>query len=439
MLAKYGNLANNKVNVNFTDEELAKPGFDVLTKTFNTSAKALEKASAGKAKLANGTNMLSSHITVKNESKFIRYTPSHLGLNANTEGNQRIIKLTDAPRDPLEPPKYKQKKIPRGNNEQAVAVMHSPPRKLTMKDQQDWKVPPSISNWKNGRGYTIPLEMRISADGRNNRIYTISQEFSKFADVLYVTELQARKEISERNKIQESIKLSDTLKKEQELKNAAKLAREQKINLAVSNISSVNTTRTDDILLGNKSERDIRSSSTVDAEREAELLERNALRNMRRKEIERDRRIEVSSNNRRGKNKSIDTERDVSEKIALGVAQPSMGNNMIDSRLYNQTTGLETGFKDDEDYDLYDNPLFADRTNANIFKNVRASSTIDDDNNDNNFSETKKIMEKIQKRGQMFEGVETNGSKSKNSDYSKPIEFEYSKEEYGLNNINNKK
>lgn len=30
----------------------------------------------------------------------------------------------------------------------------------------DWKIPPSISNWKNNKGYTIPLEMRLRADGR---------------------------------------------------------------------------------------------------------------------------------------------------------------------------------------------------------------------------------------------------------------------------------
>lgn len=30
----------------------------------------------------------------------------------------------------------------------------------------DWKIPPCVSNWKNQKGYTIPLEMRVKADGR---------------------------------------------------------------------------------------------------------------------------------------------------------------------------------------------------------------------------------------------------------------------------------
>ena len=105
-----------------------------------------------------------------------------------------------------------------------------------------------------------------------------------------MTEKQARKEIEERNKIQESIKMVDTLRKEQELREAAKEARQKKMSLVVSNISSVNTHKTEEseILLGNK--RNISNE-----ELEAAKIERNNLRNQRKKEIERDRRIEVKN------------------------------------------------------------------------------------------------------------------------------------------------
>jgi predicted metal-dependent phosphoesterase TrpH len=103
--------------------------------------------------------------------------------------------------------------------------------------------------------------------------------------------MQARKEIDERNKIQDSIKMVDTVKKEQELREAAKEARQKKMALAVSNISSVNTQKTDDseLLLGNK-------RAITNEELEAAKTERNNLRNQRKKEIERDRRIEVNYN-----------------------------------------------------------------------------------------------------------------------------------------------
>jgi SNW domain-containing protein 1 len=81
-------------------------------------------------------------------SNFIRYTPSQQAGHS-TRPNQRIIRMTEMPTDPLEPPKFKHKKVPRGPPSPPVPVMHSPPRKVTAKDQQDWKIPPCISNWKN--------------------------------------------------------------------------------------------------------------------------------------------------------------------------------------------------------------------------------------------------------------------------------------------------
>ena len=55
----------------------------------------------------------------------------------------------DMPVDPMEPPKFRHKKVPRGTGSPPVPIMHSPPRAITVKDQQDWKIPPCISNWKN--------------------------------------------------------------------------------------------------------------------------------------------------------------------------------------------------------------------------------------------------------------------------------------------------
>lgn len=63
---------------------------------------------------------------------------------------------------------------------------------------------------------------------------------------------------------------------------------------------------------------------------------------------------------------------------------------MFDQRLFNQTSGLESGFGDEEDYNLYDKPLFADRTAASIYKNVKEVQ--EDDNEDNQKGEVKKVL-----------------------------------------------
>ena len=49
--------------------------------------------------------------------------------------------MVEAPVDPMEPPKFKHKRVPRGPPSPPVPVMHSPPRKITAKDQQVWKIP----------------------------------------------------------------------------------------------------------------------------------------------------------------------------------------------------------------------------------------------------------------------------------------------------------
>lgn len=55
---------------------------------------------------------------------------------------------------------------------------------------QDWVIPPCISNWKNAKGYTIPLEKRLAADGRGLQESQINHSFSKFAEALYTAELK---------------------------------------------------------------------------------------------------------------------------------------------------------------------------------------------------------------------------------------------------------
>jgi len=111
-----------------------------------------------------------------------------------------------------------------------------------------------------------------------------------------------------------------------------------------------------------------------------------------------------------------------------------MKDNMFDTRLYNQVTGTEQGFKNDDDYDLYDKPLFADRTSSSIYKNLKTSSSIDDGNEEININESKKLIEKISQRGKMFEGADLTHSEG-----GKPVEFEKSNDDYGLSQNNHKK
>ena len=52
---------------------------------------------------------------------------------------------------------------------------------------------------------------------------------------------------------------------------------------------------------------------------------------------------------------------------------------MFDQSLFNLTSGLDTGFGEEDDDNLYDKPLFTDRTAASIYKSVK-EVPVDDDN-----------------------------------------------------------
>lgn len=73
---------------------------------------------------------------------YIRYTPQSGGDAHNSGAKQRIIRMVEMPKDPMEPPKFKHKRVPGGPPSPPAPVMHSPPRKITVEDQQ---VPPPHS------------------------------------------------------------------------------------------------------------------------------------------------------------------------------------------------------------------------------------------------------------------------------------------------------
>lgn len=50
---------------------------------------------------------------------------------------------------------------------------------------------------------------------------------------------------------------------------------------------------------------------------------------------------------------------------------------MYDQRLFNQSSGLAHGFADEEDYDVFDKPLFQDRSNVSLYKGIKKTGEED--------------------------------------------------------------
>ncbi|XP_009775566.1 SNW/SKI-interacting protein A-like [Nicotiana tabacum] len=330
----------------------------VIDETMQETKAALEKIVNVRLSAAQPKNVP----TQSQDSKFIKYKPSQQSAAFNSGAKERIIRMVEMPVDPIEPPKFKHKRVPKASGSPPVPVMHSPPRPVTVKDQQDWKIPPCISNWKNPKGYTIPLDKRLAADGRGLQEVQINDNFAKLSEALYVAEQKAREAVAMRSKVQKEMIMKEKEKKEVELRELARKARSERTGVAPPAAAPVpserDTMNVDDMSVDYERPRDHPKESRED--REARLP-RDKIREERRREREREKRLEAKDAAMGKKSKiTRDRDRDVSEKVALGMASTgtSRGEVMYDQRLFNQEKGMDSGFATDDAYNVYDKGLF---------------------------------------------------------------------------------
>jgi len=307
------------------DPSLQRPDEEAIEENTEKTRLALEKLVSGKISAA----MPVRHAEKQAPAQYIRYTPSQQGVAFNSGAKQRIIRMVETQKDPMEPPKFKtNKKIPRGPPSPPAPVMHSPNRKVSVKEQQDWKIPPCISNWKNNRGYTIPLDKRLAADGRGLQGTRINENFAKLAEALYIADRKAREAVEMRNTIEKNKVKTIKEKREQNLRQLAQKAREE------------------------------RAGIHRDGDNEETVVERDEIRKDRAKERARERNINRAAPDKRNRLQK-EKERDISEMIALGKPNTGAGGSretQFDQRLFNQSKGMDSGFGDDEAYNVYDKP-----------------------------------------------------------------------------------
>jgi SNW domain-containing protein 1 len=281
-----------------------------------------------------------------------------MGERGDVQHNQRIIKMVDRAEDPMEPAKFKHRKLPRGPSSPPPPIMHSPPRKVTAKEQAEWVIPPSISNWKNPKGYTIPLDKRMAAKGQHLQDVKINDNFAKLSEALYAADRAAREEVQARARIQAQLAAKEREDKEQSLKLLAEKARRERYDPCCNRLITIRleggTRRRDSGSPESEESADYLSSEDEDAE--AGAREREELRQERKREAQRKMRMNNMGTEGRIRVLAREQNRDISEKIALGLAKPTAAMD-YDTRLFNQSGGMDSGLN--EDSSMFDRPLFA--------------------------------------------------------------------------------
>ncbi|KAM7332043.1 hypothetical protein ACRRTK_008751 [Alexandromys fortis] len=317
--SKYTDLVPKEV-MNAVDPDLQRPDEEAIKEITEKTRVALEKSISQKVAAAMPVRAA--------PAQYIRYTPSQQGGAFNSGAKQRVIRMVEMQRDPMEPPRFKiNKKIPRGPPSPPAPVMRSPSRKMTVKEQQEWKIPPCVSNWKNAKGYTIPLEKRLAADGRGLQTVHINENFAKLAEALYIADRKAREAVEMRAQVERKMAQKEKERHEEKLRELAQKARERRAGI----------------------------KTHVEKE-DGEARERDGIRRDRRKERQHDRNLSRAAPEKRSKLQRNEN-RDISEVIALGVPNPPTSNEVqYDQRLFNQTKGMDSGFAggEDEIYNVYD-------------------------------------------------------------------------------------
>lgn len=363
-----------------------------------------EKTKAALAALVSGAVAAQKPKTIKGtnrkEAQYVRYTPSNQ-VGDTTKRSDKIIKIVERQQDPMEPPKFKHKKIPRGPPSPPPPVMHSPPRKLTAADQEAWTIPPPVSNWKNPKGYTVPLDKRLAADGRGLQDVTINDKFAQFAEALFTADRHAREEVKQRALMQQKLAEKEKMQKEENLRALAQKAREDATR-GRSRTRSRSRSRSGSA--DSRSPASSRSRSSSRGSDTSSAAARTAMRAERRREAERELRMKRMGTERKIAMLAREQGRDIGEKIALGLAKPTQSQEtMWDSRLFNQSSGFDVGFNEDQPYDK---PLFAAQEAANSIYRPKVSMEDDEDAAEGEMERIKKSgrFEVLGRAAQGFKG-----------------------------------
>jgi SNW domain-containing protein 1 len=186
--------------------------------------------------------------------------------------------------------------------------------------------------------------------------------------------------------MQQKLQEKEKAAKEENLRMLAQRAREERAGVPASRTegkpTAERTAAMKSSLGAYGSDSDSGSEDGDEDEEEEAAQLRDKMREEKRREREREMRMSNMGTEQRAKMLARQQNRDISEKIALGLAKPSTSKeSMLDSRLFNQES-LSGSFADEDSYNLYDRPLFHGSSAAAAIYKARGNIT---EGNDESF------------------------------------------------------
>jgi SNW domain-containing protein 1 len=338
-------------NQNLQVYDTAGKNKKAVAETTNRTKEALDRIVAKKLHNDKVTTLSSS--STNDGATYVKYTSAQLtNLSGSNETSlkQRVIKITDEKVDPMLPSSFKIRKVPQGPpTDDIVPVIHdeSNTEKLTKADQKKWQIAPSVSNWKNNKGFIIGIENRL----RNSEIPTqmtpadvekSTQRFTALSDALKSAENKAKEDLKARSSWRKRKETEQTAETQARLSKLAEDARTTRSLPPHDDMNSVDK-------LSDKHER------RAERRRKAE------------EELKRER---IST---KDKVRALVKEqgREVSERVLLGVTEAykkRQKESVFDTDLYLRNSQSSKPAETDDK--VYDQPLF---DQGNTLKDVLRS------------------------------------------------------------------
>lgn len=173
--------------------------------------------------------------------------------------------------------------------------------------------------------------------------------------------------------MQQKLAQKEKASKEENLRMMAQRAREERGGIApkptVQSQAAMKSTLAE---YGSDSGSGSESDAGSEEDEDARKI-RDQMRQEKRREREREMRMNNMGTEQRAKQLARQQNRDISEKVALGLAKPTLSKeSMLDQRLFNQES-LSGNFADEDSYNLYDKPLFHGSTAAAAIYKARGN------------------------------------------------------------------
>ncbi|VVT45874.1 uncharacterized protein SAPINGB_P000934 [Magnusiomyces paraingens] len=226
--SSYSDLIPLRQRVQNGEVSLDQPDQDTVRETTEKTQLALQKILDSKISAEKPKTSVVAGSSTNSNATYVRYTPSSMMGESGGKSKQRIIKLVDVQNDPLAPPKFKHTKVVARPPSPPPPVLRSPPRKVTAEDQKNWYIPPSVSNWKNPKGFTIAIDKRMASDGRNIQTSTLSDNFAKLSEALAVADNKMRVEVSQRNAMKKKLQEKEEFERDERLRQLAHRAKAER-------------------------------------------------------------------------------------------------------------------------------------------------------------------------------------------------------------------